>query len=143
MKKDRFLKQFAVIGSSTFINMILGLLSTPIITRIVDPTEYGQLSIFTMYSSIAIMVLCMGLDQATVRYYYENDCKKYKQALLFKCVCLPVISCVTVCTFIIILSASKLVRFEAFLLPKGLPYPPFCWGSGLRLTFLIPFNICT
>ena len=96
MEKNGFLKQLAVIGSGTFINMMLGLLSTPIITRIVEPNEYGQLSIFTMYSSIALMVLCMGLDQATVRFYYEKDAKEYKRVLIFKCVWLPVVACILV-----------------------------------------------
>ena len=71
--KNGFLKQFTIIGGGTFFNLLLGLFSTPVITRIVAPSEYGQLSIFTMYSGIALMVLCMGLDQAVVRYYYEKE----------------------------------------------------------------------
>lgn len=112
MGKSGFLKQFAVIGSGTFINMILGLLSTPIITRIVDPNEYGQLSIFTMYSSIALMVLCLGLDQATVRFYYESDTKEYKRALLFKCVCTPVVACIMVSVIVCLISLTGTFQFE-------------------------------
>ena len=110
--ENRFIKQFAVIGSSTFFNMILGLLSTPIITRIVEPNEYGQLSIFTMYSSIALMILCLGLDQAMVRYYYERDDIEYKRALLFRCVILPVVACVIVSIIAISLSMTHLFNFE-------------------------------
>ena len=83
MQKNGFLKQFTIIGGGTFFNLLLGLFSTPVITRIVAPSEYGQLSIFTMYSGIALMVLCMGLDQAVVRYYYEKENLKYKQALMY------------------------------------------------------------
>lgn len=43
---NKFLKHFLVIGSGTFISMVIGFLTTPIITRIVSPTEYGQFSIF-------------------------------------------------------------------------------------------------
>lgn len=110
--ENRFIKQFAVIGSSTFLNMMLGLLSTPIITRIVNPNEYGQLSIFTMYSSIALMVLCLGLDQAMVRYYYECNDIEYKRALLFRCVILPIVSCIVVSIIVIIFSMSHLLDFE-------------------------------
>ena len=67
-----FLSHFIVIGSGTIVNMLLGLLTTPIITRIVNPNEYGQLSIFNMYTNIAVMVLCIGLDQALVRFFYEK-----------------------------------------------------------------------
>lgn len=112
MQKNGLIKQFAVIGSGTLINLLLGLISTPIITRIVNPEEYGQLSLFTMYANIAIMVLCIGLDQATVRYYYEKDTIKYKQSLVFKCIWLPIIVSILVSALIITLSTSGIYTFE-------------------------------
>lgn len=111
MKKG-FLKHFAVIGMGTFLNLILGVLTTPIITRIVDPSEYGQLSIFNMYSNIGLMVLCLGLDQALVRYFYESDTIQYKRALLFRCLKLPIIASCSISVVIIILSLTGLVEFE-------------------------------
>lgn len=112
MQKNGFLKQFAVIGGGASINLILGLISTPIITRIVDPNEYGQLSIFTMYANIALMIMCMGLDQATVRYYYEKDNQKYKQSLLFRCIWFPVVAGLIVSIFVIVLSVLNIINFE-------------------------------
>lgn len=107
MKGENFIKNFAIIGLSTIINLILGLITTPIITRLVDPVEYGQLSIFTMYSSIALLVLCLGLDQALVRYYYKRKDLDYKKKLLRKCIKLPVI-----CSFIASIIFILLVRFN-------------------------------
>lgn len=112
MGDKNFLKHFAIIGSGTIINMLLGFLTTPLITRIVDPVEYGQLSIFTMYSGIALMVLCLGLDQALVRYYYEKDSDSYRRNLLFRCIKLPIIISVIVSCIFIVLSAKKIVVFE-------------------------------
>jgi len=83
------LSHFLTIGAGTVINMFLSLLTTPIITRLVDPTEYGELSIFTMYTGIALMVLCIGLDQALVRFYYDKDDLIYKKRLLKLCFVLP------------------------------------------------------
>lgn len=111
-KKKNFLKHFLVIGSGTIINMLIGLLTTPLITRIVDPIEYGQLSIFTMYSNIALMVLCLGLDQALVRYFYDNDTDEYKKALLFRCIKLPVIVSILFSIVVIAVSASGIYKFE-------------------------------
>lgn len=74
--------------------MLLGVFTTPIITRYVNPSEYGEFSIFTTYAGIASMVLCLGMDQAMVRYFYESDTKSYKQELLWRCVQLPI--CVSV-----------------------------------------------
>lgn len=106
------LKHFFLIGSSTLINLFLGLFTTPLITRIVNPVEYGQLSIFTMYSNIGLLVLCLGLDQALVRYYYENDSVSYKKGLLFKCIRLPIVISSLLSIIIIILSYFKIVNFE-------------------------------
>ena len=72
-KKQNFMKHFLVIGSGTIINMLIGLITTPVITRKVDPLEYGQLSIFVMYCTLAVMILCLGIYQALVRFYYEDD----------------------------------------------------------------------
>ena len=72
-EKNNILKHFTVIGLGTIISLFLGLFSTPVITRLVDPTEYGQFSLFNTYSEIAVMVICIGLDQTFVRYYYEQE----------------------------------------------------------------------
>ena len=77
--QTHFLKHFMIIGTGTLINMFLGILTTPIITRIVAPIQYGQLSIFITYSNILLMILCLGLDQALVRYYYERNDEGYKR----------------------------------------------------------------
>lgn len=61
------------IGGSSLINMAIGLLTTPVITRLVVPESFGQLSIFTMYTNLAVMILCLGMDQTLVRFYYEKN----------------------------------------------------------------------
>lgn len=111
-KSNNFLKHFVIIGTGTALNMLLGLLTTPLITRVVDPAEYGQYSIFTMYSSMAVMVLCLGLDQALVRFYYESDKTEYKRALLFRCVKLPVIVSVCLSILFVTLVSFNIIKFE-------------------------------
>lgn len=69
MKKPSIFKHFISIGTGTVVNMLVGFLTTPVLTRLVGTAEYGQYSIFTMYASIALMVLCMGFDQALIRYF--------------------------------------------------------------------------
>ena len=110
--RGSFLKHFLIIGSGTVINMFIGLVTTPIITRLVDPVEYGQLSIFTMYAGIAEMILCLGLDQALVRFYYESDEIEYKRCLLFKCVLLPVLTTVGISTLFLVLVYNDIIHFE-------------------------------
>lgn len=99
--KRNFFSDFLIIGTGTIINIVLGIFTTPIITHIVDPDEYGKLSIFQMYTSIALMILCLGLDQSLVRFFYMRDELKYKKALLHNCIKMPII--VAFCVFILIL----------------------------------------
>ncbi len=110
--KKSFGKHFLLIGGGTLINMVIGLITTPLITRIVDPTEYGQLGMFTLYAHIAEMVLCLGLDQALVRFYYECTDLAHKRALLIRCIILPVIVTAALAGVFISLTATGILRFE-------------------------------
>lgn len=108
----RFLKHFAIIGMGSMLSMVLGFFTTPIITRIVDPTDYGQYSIFTMYSSLLLMVLCVGLDQSMVRYFYEDDRIEYKQTLLKDCLVLPIVLTIVASVAAILLYDLGIFEFE-------------------------------
>ena len=110
--KYSLIKNFALIGGSTLVNMFIGLLTTPIITRIVDPDSYGQLSIFSLYISIAVMILCLGLDQSLVRFYFEGKTNKYRNALLSICIKIPLIITSTVCIVFFGIVYTGLINFE-------------------------------
>lgn len=109
---NKFLKHFLVIGSGTFISMIIGFLTTPIITRIVNPTEYGQFSIFTMYSNMALMVLYFGLDQSLVRFFYQKETDQYRRELLYKCLTYPLIGTFIATIIVLFLSMTDIFQFE-------------------------------
>lgn len=111
-KRNNFLKHFVIIGGGTVINLLIGLITTPIITRLVEPSEYGQLSIFIMYTNIAVMVVCMGLDQALVRYFYEQDDVNYRRALLFKCIKYPLMIWCGLAVLFITLTRTEVIHFE-------------------------------
>lgn len=89
-----FIKNFFVLGIGSFIYLIIGLIGTPIITRLVDPAEYGYMSMFTVYSNIGLMFCGLGLDQALVRYFYQRDDLGYKRRIVFECLSAPVVLCV-------------------------------------------------
>lgn len=112
MKGNKFLSHFMVMGTGTIINVIIGILTTPIITRLVGTNVYGQYSIFTMYVSIGMMVLCMGLDQGIIRFYHEDDTIGYKRLLMRACGILPLIATIIVTFILTILSFSGSIRFE-------------------------------
>jgi O-antigen/teichoic acid export membrane protein len=107
-----FLKHFAIIGGGTFLNLLFGLFTTPLITRIVDPEEYGQHSVFLLYANLALLILLLGMDQGLGRYYYLKTDKEYKRALLFRCVQYPFITTIIVAALVIVASITGLIHFE-------------------------------
>ena len=112
MNNKSTLSHFLEIGIGVGLNMLLTLISTPIITRIVDPKEYGEYSMFTMYSSIALTILCLGLDQSFVRFFYEKEDLEYKRDLLFRCIYPTVIGMVFISIIVIALSIYGLFEFD-------------------------------
>lgn len=111
MKHD-FMRHFTIIGVGTMISMLIGLFTTPIITRIINPFEYGQFSLFVMYSNIGVMILCLGLDQAFVRFYYENNSWDKKNDLLFNCLLYPIFFTLLVSFLLEIFCYLGILRFD-------------------------------
>lgn len=73
------------LGAGTILYMIVGFIGTPIITRLVDPTAYGRMSMLSVYSSFGMMLCGLGLDQTLVRFFYQSDDLAYKRKLLKTC----------------------------------------------------------
>ena len=66
--KKSILGHFIAIGSGAFLNLIIGLLTSPIITRLVDPSEYGMLSIFNMYANECVVLGFIGNNNVFTGY---------------------------------------------------------------------------
>lgn len=90
MKSRSFLKQFVSLGVGTFIYLLVGLIGTPIITRLVDPVSYGDYSIFSVYGNLGLVICVLGLDQSMVRFFYTDESVGYRRRLLYTCM-LPAI----------------------------------------------------
>lgn len=106
-----FIKQFFQLAIGTMINLIIGVLTTPIITRLVNPSEYGQLSLFNTYSSIIMMICCLGLDQSLIRYYYSDNSKEYKISIFKMCFKIPFIVTLIGSIIIVVLKCMDLKLF--------------------------------
>lgn len=87
--KEKAYRHYFVVGGSAMITLLIGLITTPIITRLVDPEPYGEASMLTTYANIAMTVLTLGLDQSLVRYFYAKDDNDFKRGLVYQCLGLP------------------------------------------------------
>lgn len=82
------LKKFIEFSLGNGIVLILGFLSSPIITRLINPEEFGKFSMFNTVVSLFTLIIILGLDQAYVRFFYEEDEEK-RTSLLFNCIKIP------------------------------------------------------
>lgn len=90
IKNNVLLKKFLSFSIGNWIVLVIGIISTPIITRIVEPTEYGKFNMLNMYSNILMLVITCGLDQAYVRFFYEEE-EDNRNRLLFESIKIPII----------------------------------------------------
>lgn len=87
---NKLLKKFIEFGFGNVITLILGFISSPIITRIVKPEEYGKFSMFNTITNLFLVVFMVGLDQAYARYFYEEK-EKNRGILLRETIKIPLI----------------------------------------------------
>lgn len=90
-KEKSFLNDFFVLGVGMFFYLLVGVIGTPIITRLVDPVDYGRMSMITVYSGIGVLICGMGLDQTLTRYFYHDEDINYKRKLLQFCCVIPLL----------------------------------------------------
>ena len=77
-----------VIGGGTALAQGIGIISTPIITRLYDPSDFGLLGI---YSSVLTILLVL----ASLRYEYDTCSKDSSKAANLLILCLMIIAGVT------------------------------------------------
>ena len=84
------LKTFLLFSYGYFIAFLLGCVQVPVITRLVIPEDFGIGALFLLVSSLLLMAILMGWDQAFVRYFHEKaQCEKFE--LLVSCFCMPAV----------------------------------------------------
>lgn len=72
---SKLMKKFLEFSLGSVAVAFLGLLSSPIITRLISTEEYGKASMFNTLTSLFLLILTLGLDQAYVRFFHEEDGK--------------------------------------------------------------------
>ena len=57
------LKKFVEYAIGNFLALLLGFISSPIITRIIAPEEMGKFSLFNTMTSLLFLVIMVGTNQ--------------------------------------------------------------------------------
>jgi len=108
-KKNSLVHKFLEYAIGSGLALILGLISSPIITRLIKPEEFGKFSMFNIFTGIMGVLVTVGLDQAFVRFFYEEE-ENNKALLLRKTIKLPIIVCL-ISIFIIFLIQKPLSMY--------------------------------
>lgn len=118
-KEKSFLNDFFVLGVGMFFYLLVGVIGTPIITRLIDPVDYGRMSMITVYSGIGVLVCGMGLDQTLTRYFYRDEDINYKRKLLQFCCVIPLVFAAVLSILLFLFQlVSKAWGFEALSLSE-------------------------
>lgn len=94
----------------TCINIVISVITTPIITRLVNPNSYGEWSLLRTYTNVMMAIVMLGLDQALVRFYYRDERIEYKRYLIYNVVKIPLI----ICFIFIICTCGFVAKMQLF-----------------------------
>ncbi|WP_170272234.1 oligosaccharide flippase family protein, partial [Clostridium tarantellae] len=97
----KLIKKFLEFAIGNIVVLILGLVSSPLITRLINPIEMGKIGIINTLVNLLILIALIGLDQAYIRYYYD-ELKENRTQLLKICIKTPFIISMILSIFIII-----------------------------------------
>lgn len=82
------IKKFMQFALGNVIILLIGFITTPIITHLVSPEELGKYSLFNTVGNLCVLLCMMGIDQAFIRYYYEeNETGRVKLSKIFMVFC--------------------------------------------------------
>lgn len=106
---NKLLEKFISFSIGSILSLMIGLISTPIITRTINPEEYGKGSMFILISSFISVVILMGCEQAFVRFFFEED-EEARPKLLRECIKIPTIMFIMI-LFLGMIFKSELSKF--------------------------------
>ena len=100
--KNNLIKKFLSFSIGGYINILIGLFTVPITTRILSPEQYGISSLITTVTSFMFVICCLGTEQGFVRFFYEEK-EDNRGNLLYNCLFYPIFISLVVFVLIYIL----------------------------------------
>lgn len=90
--KNNFIKTIIQFSLSSWITLIISLVSTMITTRIVSPDIYGMVSLFNTSITTLMYFTSLGLDGAFIRFYHEPPNEEKVETFTFKLFTITILS---------------------------------------------------
>ena len=119
----KYFKNVVSVSGLTFVSQAISLLTTPVLSRIFSPSDYGEIAIYT--SVIAIMEACASLSYAS-GIALDKDYKEAKATTLL-CVFITcivgIIGMAVVCVINLFYANSSLLKLFIIVLPIMVIFP--------------------
>ena len=106
------LRQFLSFTYGNLISAAISFFTTPIITLLIIPAEFGKSAIFSLVLSFLVQIALLGADQSFMRMYYEKD-EKERTGLVWLCIFLSLsITILLICLILPFWSKISNILFE-------------------------------
>lgn len=126
MSVKSYIKGFFSFSLGTWLRALISFITTPIISHLVVPEEFGKASIYTLVYNMSLIWSMVGLDHAFVRFYNEVENEKRKD-LFWECLSLPfLLSFLVSLLFILAERKISVILFQSY-------YPFVGWLLSLSL----------
>lgn len=99
MGKKKQLKNIVYYFGGTLISALLGMISTPLLTRILSKEVYAQYGMVTTFTTALSTFLYLGQDEAFMRYFASRKEGYWKY--LARCMRYPLLLCLLTCLLLI------------------------------------------
>lgn len=107
--KNNLLKKFLSFSIGGYINIIIGLLTVPITTRMLSPEQYGISSLINTVVNVLGIVCYLGMDQGFTRFFYDEK-EENRGRLLYESLKFPFIG-IAIFSIIIFFFQEKISIF--------------------------------
>lgn len=99
-KNIKKLLQFSI---GPIISAILGFIMTTLLSHIVQPNQFGMASMYNVANTLITIIVLMGIDQAFMREYHEEESK---EKLLFNSIIIPLLNTILIGIVLILFKNS-------------------------------------
>lgn len=91
MSKNIIIKNSAWYFGGTIVSAILGLINTPLLTRVLEPKVYAQYGMLISFTTVLATFIYLGQDEAFMRFFSRR--KDSYKCFFWRCIRIPLLLC--------------------------------------------------
>ena len=94
MIKNKMVKNSVWYLGGTIVSAILGLINSPLLTRVLEPKVYAQYGMLITFTTVLATFIYLGQDEAFMRFFSKR--KEVYKSFLWHCIRVPLLLCAIV-----------------------------------------------